>query len=57
MARKKNPNPTAETLREIEASGDYVVEWASEHAALILGVLASILVPISYTHLTLPTKA
>ena len=44
MARKKNPNPTAETLREIEASGDYVVEWASEHAALILGVLASILV-------------
>jgi tetratricopeptide (TPR) repeat protein len=44
VARKKNPNPTAETLREIEASGDQVVEWASEHAALILGVLAGILV-------------
>lgn len=44
MSRKKNPNPTAETLREIEESGDRITEWASEHAALILGAIAAILV-------------
>lgn len=43
VARKKNPNPTAETLRELEASGDRVAEWASENAALILGAIAALL--------------
>lgn len=44
MARKQNPNPTVETLREIEASGDRVTEWASENAAQILGAIAAVLV-------------
>lgn len=46
MARKSKqvPNPTAETLREIEESGNRVAEWASENAARILGVIAAILV-------------
>ena len=43
MARKKS-NPTAESLREIEASGDRLTEWASHNAALILGSIAAILV-------------
>lgn len=43
MARKTNPNPTAETLRGLEESGDRVAEWAAEHAALILGAIAAIL--------------
>lgn len=41
---KKEHNRTAEALREIEASGDRVAEWASENAALILGVIAGVLV-------------
>ena len=41
---KQVPSPTSETLREIEESGDRVAEWASENAALILGVIAAILV-------------
>ena len=44
VARKKDKNPTAETLRDLEESGDRIAEWASEHAALILGVIAAILV-------------
>ncbi len=43
VARKKKPNPTAETLRGLEESGDRVAEWASENAALILGVIAAAL--------------
>ena len=43
MARK-NSNPTAETLRELEQTGDRVAEWASENALLILGAIAAILV-------------
>lgn len=41
---KNKPNPTAETLAELEATGDRLTEWASEHAAVILGVIAAILV-------------
>ena len=46
MARrnKQVPSPTAETLRDIEESGDRIAEWASENAALILSVIAAILV-------------
>jgi len=44
VARKKDKNPTAETLRGLEESGDRIAEWASENAALILGVIAAILV-------------
>ena len=44
MARKKDSSHTAETLRELEASGDRIADWASENAALILGVIAGILV-------------
>ena len=43
MSRKTH-NPTAERLRELEESGDRLTEWASEHAALILGVIATVLV-------------
>ena len=43
MARK-NANPTANTLSELEATGDRLAEWASRNAALILGVVAGILV-------------
>lgn len=43
MARKTK-NPTAETLRELEASGDRVAEWASENAAVILGIITGVLV-------------
>lgn len=41
---KKETNRTAEALREIEASGDRVAEWAAENAALILGIIAGVLV-------------
>jgi len=44
VARKQTPNPTVETLREIEESGDRIAEWASDHAAQILGGIAAILV-------------
>jgi tetratricopeptide (TPR) repeat protein len=44
VARKKNPNPTAETLKGLEESGDRVAEWAAENAALILGAIAAVLV-------------
>lgn len=43
MSRKES-NPTAEALREIEASGDRFADWASHHAALILGIIAGVLV-------------
>jgi predicted negative regulator of RcsB-dependent stress response len=41
---KKEHNRTAEALRDIEASGDRVAEWAAENAAVILGVIAGVLV-------------
>ena len=46
MARrnKQTPSPTAETLREIEESGDRIAEWASENAATILAAIAAVLV-------------
>lgn len=43
MARKQKPNPTAETLKDLEKSGDRVTEWAAENAAKILGVIAAVL--------------
>ncbi len=44
MAKKKQiPNPTAETLRDLEESGDRVAEWASENATTILATMAGIL--------------
>ena len=43
MARKET-NRTAETLRDLEATGDRVANWAAENAAVILGVIAGILV-------------
>lgn len=43
MARNER-NPTAETLREIEASGDRFTAWASQHALVILAVVVGILV-------------
>ena len=44
VARKKKPNPTEEALKGLEESGDRVAEWAAEHAALILGAIAAVLV-------------
>jgi tetratricopeptide (TPR) repeat protein len=41
---KKNPNTAANALRDIEESGDRFAEWAAEHAAVILGAIAAILV-------------
>lgn len=43
MSRKEK-NRTAETLAELEATGDRLANWSSENAALILGVIAGILV-------------
>ena len=43
MARKET-NRTAETLAEMEAGGDRLADWASDNAALILGVIAGLLV-------------
>lgn len=42
MARKEH-NPTAETLRGLEASGDRMAEWASDHAVLLLSTIVAIL--------------
>lgn len=44
MARKKTPNPTVETLRDLEESGDRVAQWASENVAQILAAIAAVLV-------------
>ena len=43
MARKKS-NPTADSLRDLEATGERLAEWLSNNAALILGSIAGILV-------------
>ena len=44
MARKTKSNPTAETLKNLEETGDRVAEWSAENAALILGAIAAVLV-------------
>lgn len=44
MAKKKSSSAAAETLREIEETGDRLAEWAAQHAVLILGGIAAILV-------------
>jgi tetratricopeptide (TPR) repeat protein len=44
VAKKKETNRTAETLAEMEATGDRLADWASHNAALILGAIAGILV-------------
>lgn len=41
---RKQTNPAAQTLAELEATGDRLTAWSSEHAARILGVIAAILV-------------
>lgn len=41
---RKQTNPAAQTLAELEATGDRLAEWSSEHAARILIVIAAILV-------------
>jgi len=43
VARKER-NPAAETLRDLEASGDRIADWASQHALVILAVVVGILV-------------
>ncbi|MFO0687518.1 MAG: tetratricopeptide repeat protein [Myxococcota bacterium] len=41
---RKETNTAAETLAELEATGDRLAEWSSEHAAKILAVIAAVLV-------------
>lgn len=41
---RKETNTAAQTLAELEASGDRLAEWSSEHAATILAVIAAVLV-------------
>ena len=43
MSRKET-NTTARTLAELEATGDRLAEWSSQHAATILAVIATVLV-------------
>ena len=43
MSRKET-NTAAKTLAELEATGDRLTEWSSQHAATILAVLATVLV-------------
>ncbi|MBY0400680.1 tetratricopeptide repeat protein [Myxococcota bacterium] len=44
MATRKETNTAAETLAELEATGDRLAEWTSEHAKKILAVLFAVLV-------------
>ncbi len=44
MAKKKSSSAAAETLREIEETGDRLADWAAQHAVLILGGIAAILI-------------
>jgi len=44
IVARRERNPTAETLRELEVSGDRFADWASQHALLILAVVVGILV-------------
>lgn len=41
---RKDTNTAARTLAELEATGDRLTEWSSEHAATILAVIAAVLV-------------
>jgi predicted negative regulator of RcsB-dependent stress response len=41
---RKDTNTAARTLAELEATGDRLAEWSSEHAATILAIIAAILV-------------
>jgi predicted negative regulator of RcsB-dependent stress response len=41
---RKETNTAAQALAELEATGDRVAEWSSQHAATILAVIAAILV-------------
>lgn len=43
MARKK-PNSAGNALREIEATGDRVADWAARNAVWVLGAIAAVLV-------------
>jgi len=40
---RKETNSAAQTLAELEATGDRLAEWSSEHAATILAVIAAVL--------------
>jgi len=44
VVAKKKSDPAGEALRDLEQTGDRVADWASQNAALILGVIAAILV-------------
>jgi len=44
VVAKKKSDPAGDALRELEQTGDRVADWASQNAALILGVIAAILV-------------
>jgi predicted negative regulator of RcsB-dependent stress response len=41
---RKQTNPAAQTLAELEAQSDRLAAWSSEHAARILSVIAAVLV-------------
>jgi predicted negative regulator of RcsB-dependent stress response len=41
---RKETNTAARTLAELEATGDRLTEWSSQHAAAILAVIATVLV-------------
>lgn len=41
---RKDTNTAARTLAELEATGDRLAEWSSQHAATILAVIAAVLV-------------
>ena len=44
LAKKKSSSTAGEALREIEESGDRLADWAAEHAVLILGGIAAVLI-------------
>lgn len=44
MSKKKQSNTAGNALREMEASGDRVAEWASENAKWILAATAGVLI-------------
>ena len=41
---RKDTNTAARTLADLEATGDRLAEWSSQHAATILAVIAAVLV-------------
>ena len=44
VVAKKTPNSAGDALRDLEQTGDRVADWASQHAILILGAIAAVLV-------------